>query len=230
MRTGTLLALAAMLLSVACSQSLKVSYRAERQNQGDFYSIDLRIPSFPAEQPVGALANREVEMIVQRFKRDFLQAMQENRKLNFRTGAPFQLQIRATISIARANLVSLYLEIFQWTGGAHPNTYYRVVNVGLVNGKPRVLKLQDLLTQGASAQEVMTRVYQRLEEVKRQRDPSGEPFMPEGGVPREYWNSFILTPTAIVWVFEPYAVGAYAEGKFLIRLSYNELQGLVRRF
>ncbi len=131
--------------------------------------------------------------------------------------------------MARADLISLYLEIFWWAGGAHPNTFYRVVNVGLVNGKPQVLGLRDILDQGVSAETVMQRVAQQLETVKRQRDPSGEPWMPEKGIPQEYWNSFIFTPSAIVWVFEPYAVGAYAEGGFLIRLSYEELQGLVRR-
>jgi hypothetical protein len=230
MRTGIVLGLAATLLVLASAQSLKVSYRSERRSQGDFYKIDIRQPVFPSEQPVGKVANREVASIVNKFKRDFLRAVEENRKINFRSGEPFQLQIRPTISIARADLISLYLEIFWWTGGAHPNTFYRVVNVGLVNGKPRPLKLQDILAQGASAQQLMERIYQQLEQVKRQRDPSGEPWMPDGGIPREYWNSFILTPTAIVWVFEPYAVGAYAEGMFLIRLSYEELQGLVRRF
>lgn len=228
MRTGIVLGLAATLLVLASAQPLKVSYHSERRSQGDFYKIDIRQPVFPSEQPVGKVANREVASIVNKFKRDFLQAMDENRKRNFRIAEPFQLQIRPTISVARADLISLYLEIFWWTGGAHPNTYYRVVNVGLVDGKPRLLKLEDMLVKGVSAQQVMERVYQRLEQVKRQRDPSGEPWMPDGGIPREYWNSFILTPTAVVWIFEPYAVGAYAEGMFLIRLSYEELQGLVR--
>lgn len=230
MRTGIIFGLAATLLVLASAQPLEVSYRSERQSQGDFYQIDIRKPVFPSKQSVGKVANREVESIVSQFKRDFLKAVEENRKINYRVSEPFQLQIRATISIARADLISLYLEIFWWTGGAHPNTFYRVVNVGIVNGKPRPLKLQDVLAKGASAQQMMERVHQQLEQVKRQRDPSGEPWMPEGGIPREYWNRFILTPTAVVWVFEPYAVGAYAEGMFLIRLSYEELQGLVRRY
>jgi len=227
MRTYTVLGLVATLLTLASAQSLKVGYRTERLSEGDFYKIDIRVPRFPEKQSLSALANREVAAIVNQFKRDFLQAMADNRKREFRMAEPFELQIRPTISIARADLISLYLEIFWWTGGAHPNTYYRVVNVGLVNGKPRVLKLEDVLAKGASAAEVMDCVYRRLEEVKRQRDPSREPWMPEGGIPREYWDSFILTPTALVWIFEPYAVGAYAEGTFQLRLSYEELKGLV---
>lgn len=230
MRTSIVLGLAATLFVLASAQSLEVTYRTERQSEGDFYKIDIRVPRFPEKHPLGALANREVAAIVNQFKRDFRRAMEDNRKQNFRMAEPFLLQIRPTLSIARADLISLYLEIFLWTGGAHPNTFYRVVNVGMVNGKPRVLKLSDVLERGASASEVMERVYRRLEAVKRQRDPSGEPWMPDGGIPREYWNSFILTPNAIVWIFEPYAVGAYAEGMFQIRLNYGELQGLVRRF
>lgn len=218
-----------MLLVIASAQSLKVSYRTERQSEDGLYKIDIRVPRFPEEQPLCALANQEVAVIVNQFKRDFQEAVEDNRKRNFRTTEPFFLQIRPTISIARGDLISLYLEIFLWTGGAHPNTYYRVANVGMVNGKPRVLKLADTLVQGASATEIMQRVERKLEAVKRQRDPSGEPWMPEGGIPRKYWDSFILTPTAMVWIFEPYAVGAYAEGMFRIRLSYEELQGLVRR-
>ncbi len=229
MRTRTVLGLVAMLLALASAQSLKVDYRTERQSEGDFYKIDIRVPRFPEKHPLGALANREIAAIVNQFKRDFLQAMEDNRKRKFRMAEPFLLQVRPTISIARADLISLYLEIFWWTGGAHPNTYYRVVNMGMVNGKPRLLKLEDVLAKGASAAEVMERVYRRLEEVKRRRDPSGKPWMPEGGIPREYWDRFILTPTAIVWVFEPYAVGAYSEGMFQIRLSYDELRGLVRK-
>jgi hypothetical protein len=230
MRTGIILGLAATLLVLASAQSLKVSYRSERQSQGDFYKIDIRQPVFPSEQPVGKVANREVASIVNKFKRDFLEEVEENRKAQFRMAEPFLLQIRASVSIARADLISLYLEVFWWTGGAHPNTFYRVVNVGMVNGKPRLLKLRDMLEKDVSAQTVMQRVAQRLEEIKRQRDPSGEPWMPEEGIPQEYWNSYILTPTAIVWVFEPYAVGAYAEGAFFVRLNFEELRGLVKRF
>jgi hypothetical protein len=231
MRTVIILGIATVLLLLACAQPLKVNYRTECTRQGDFYTIDIRMPMFPKENPVGALANKEVKSIVKQFKIEFLKTMTENRNNKYlrRMPEPFQLQIRPTIAMARADLISLYLEIFWWAGGAHPNTFYRVVNVGLVNGKPQVLGLRDILDQGVSAETVMQRVAQQLETVKRQRDPSGEPWMPEKGIPQEYWNSFIFTPSAIVWVFEPYAVGAYAEGGFLIRLSYEELQGLVRR-
>ncbi|GIV08701.1 MAG: hypothetical protein KatS3mg019_0792 [Fimbriimonadales bacterium] len=229
MRIYIVFALTAMLLPLASAQPLKVTYRPERARQSDFYTIDIRVPVFPKGNPIGALANQRVESIIQNYKSEFLKTMVENRKINFRMGEPFQLQIRPTISIARADLISLYLEIFWWTGGAHPNTFYRVVNVGMVNGKPQVLGLRDILEQGVSAETVMQRVAQQLETIKRQRDPSEEPWMPEEGIPQDYWNSFILTPSAIVWVFEPYAVGAYAEGRFLIRLSYQDLRGLVRR-
>ncbi|MDM7460768.1 MAG: DUF4163 domain-containing protein [bacterium] len=228
MRAKIVTSCVATLIAAASAQSLKVDYRTERKREGDFYTMEIRTPRFPTEKSVGALANREVDAIVNQFKRDFLQAVAENRKSGYRVGEPFQLQVRPTVSIARADLISLHLEVFWWAGGAHPNTYLRVVNVGLMNGKPRLLKLRDILERGASEQEVMRRVTERLEATKRQREPSEEPWMPEGGIPREYWNSFILTPRALVWVFEPYAVGAYAEGAFFIRIPYSELQGLVQ--
>lgn len=228
MRAKIIIGCVATLITAASAQPLKVEYRTERKRQGDFYTIEIRTPRFPTEKPIGALANREVDAIVNRFKRDFLQAVAENRKLGFRTAEPFQLQVRPTVSIARADLISLHLEVFWWVGGAHPNTYLRVVNVGLVNGKPRALKLGDILERGASEPAVMRRVAERLEATKRQREPSEEPWMPEGGIPSEYWNSFIFTPRALVWVFEPYAVGAYAEGAFFIRIPYSALQGLVQ--
>jgi len=231
MRPRICFGLAATLLLIASAQPLKVNYRTERTHQGNFYTIDIRMPVFPKENPVGTLANKEVESIVNQFKSDFLKTMAENRNNKYlsRVSEPFLLQIRPTISIARANLVSLYLEIFWWTGGAHPNTFYRVVNVGMVNGKPRVLQLRDVLEPGVTPETVTQRVAQQVETIKRERDPSQEPWMPEEGIPQEYWNRFILTPNAIVWVLEPYAVGAYAEGSFFPRLRYDELRGLVRR-
>ncbi|MCX7992324.1 MAG: DUF4163 domain-containing protein [Fimbriimonadales bacterium] len=227
MRLLTLWLGLALLLAAACSQPLKVSYRTETQREGDFYKVDITLPVFPADSPVGALANQRVATIVNGFKTNFLRTVRDNKKIGFRTGAPFELRVRPTVSIARANLVSLYLEVFLWTGGAHPNTFYRVVNVGTVNGKPRELTLKDVFRSAADREATLQQVYSRLEDIKRKRVEEPYLQMPEGGIPREYWDSFVLTPSAIVWIFEPYAVGAYVEGKYMVRLAYAELEGRV---
>ncbi len=79
MRTVIILGIATVLLLLACAQPLKVNYRTECTRQGDFYTIDIRMPMFPKENPVGALANKEVKSIVKQFKIEFLKTMTENR-------------------------------------------------------------------------------------------------------------------------------------------------------
>lgn len=46
-------------------------------------------------------------------------------------------------------------------------------------------------------------------------------------LPDELLENFIVTPSAMTFLFAPYAVGSYAEGSFLVKLAFEELGAIL---
>lgn len=152
--------------------------------------------------------------------------LNETRELMRDLGKPHAehfLELKSTLSVNTPQVVSGYLTHFEYTGGAHPNTFYHTINVGIVNGKPARLSLKSLLASGVSPQQVLNEVaLPKLNAAKQKRG-----LEPVDRIDPKLADSFILTPQGITWIFQPYAVGAYVEGTYIIKATWNDLSGVL---
>lgn len=124
-------------------------------------------------------------------------------------------------------LLSVELDIFSYTAGAHPNTITQLASYDLATGEP--IELDDLLAPGAGAriEELGERAFRRERRVEE-----GESLEEAG-----FWfeddrfalnDNFALTGAGLTFVYNPYEVGPYVLGPTRITLPWRAVAGLLR--
>jgi hypothetical protein len=165
---------------------------------------------------VGLQSTKEFRSTAKSFFDEFMSAATSNPQR-----VTYELDVKPTIAISRPRIVSGYFTVFSFTGGAHPNTFLRSVTVGLVGGKPKALRAKDILVTGKQA-DLLQLLQAKLHDAKQAKGVG------EGGVVETgHLDNFVVTPGGITWLFEPYAVGAYVEGAYLLKCSWKDLRGTV---
>jgi hypothetical protein len=129
----------------------------------------------------------------------------------------------SVISINRPDGVSLYASAYFDYLGAHPNRTYRTMVWANVDGRPRQLKSADIL-RGPVMETARDFLIPRLE----QMDAGMFALEEDGRLSTHVPEPFLPTPAGISWVFEPYAVDAYARGDVILKASWGEVSPVLR--
>ena len=138
-----------------------------------------------------------------------------------------------TMRLAYASpwLLSAHVDAYEYTGGAHPNSFTRNVNVDLSQG--RALAFADLLEKAAAGKIVDL----CTERVRKQKIDKGETLDDLGSPEDLRKNVEEATGDLKTWSFgaeaatidyDPYAVGAYAEVAFNCTVPYATLRPLAK--
>lgn len=216
-------AVSASAQHVIANEPVPITYKTIQRQKGKYYRINITYPVFPDSIPAGRLANRLIRETVFEEQKAFL----ENEKAMIQTakqlGEALWLEMHPRVMLARRALISLYFDVSTFGGGAHPNRYFYVVNVGMVGGKPKSLRLADILWENMNPVQVFTdHVVPLLNRAKAER---GWPPLTQEDVEREtdseillLCDQFVIAPQEVVWLFEPYSVGPFAEGSYVIRV------------
>ncbi|MCW5933731.1 MAG: YbaY family lipoprotein [Fimbriimonadia bacterium] len=222
MRRSCFLFLFFAVVHVSFAQG-SVQWKSSEQSRADWWKAKATYPVW--NKPAGAQV-----LASEHFKSDALgrynRFLSETRELMRDLGKPHGehfVEIKSTLSVNTPQVVSGYLTHFEYTGGAHPNTFYQTINVGIVNGKPARLNLKSLLAQGVSPQQVLNEV--ALPKLNTAKEKRGLEAVDR--IDPKLADSFIITPQGISWIFQPYAVGAYVEGTYIIKATWNDLSGLL---
>lgn len=129
------------------------------------------------------------------------------------------------------DLISMVAMLFEDDGGAHPNTTYESMNVRITGNKAISFKLMDLFTPDYLPK-LSTFLVNNLHGQGAQWVLNGQikQFKPTD------LSTFYLRPTAMVFIFSPYAVGPYVQGTFMVRVPYTymaefvDAKGPIKRF
>ena len=116
----------------------------------------------------------------------------------------YEMEVSYEEFFAKPGIVSVVFNIYQFTGGAHGNTF--IASDVLDTQNNRVLKLKDIIAQ-ADFKKLQEFVRKNL---KRQLD--FHEFINDG---TEKWNdfsSFAVTDSTIIFWFSPYQVAPYSYG------------------
>lgn len=176
--------------------------------------------------PVAALADRTLSGLVGSEMRAFLrQARKETPNPGYPM-APWGYGADTVASLARPDLVSAYVETYDFRGGAHGMTTYIGVNVGLVSGQATVLRLEDLFRPGVPARALaVDAVKERLRATPRAAwfQPGVDPaYLPSDA---DLIKDFVITPSGITFLIEPYVAGPYAVGSFFVKVPFAAFSG-----
>jgi hypothetical protein len=112
-------------------------------------------------------------------------------------------------------------------GGAHPNSTTLFANFDLASG--RMLKRSDLLLDSGREQldRIGERAFRRVRKLARDADLNAAGFWFEGGRFKLNEN-FAVTPTGLLFFFNPYEIGPYVFGATSITLPWADVMPLVR--
>ena len=184
-------------------------------------ALDLQLlkypaPATPAERAFNAAVERDIG------------ALDDPEKDNPPI-TPFEYDRAMRLVYASPRLISAHMEAYDSTGGAHPNSFTADINVLVEAG--REAKFADLVDDKA-AQKIFAFCLKAVRAEKKAR--LGADMPPQDELPKQIAES---TGNLETWSFgadaatvsyDPYAVGAYAEGAYECVIPYATLKPLAR--
>lgn len=157
------------------------------------------------------------------------------RNLEFANDAMLPFSYSREIVIMRSDeaIVSLEMEDYEWTGGFHPNYYFRGVNIDPSTGQR--LRLADVVTDYERMYELV------LEQLASEEymDQDGKSYLTQGYeeiVREQFFPQWPDTEQIKWWMdtegitvsFDAYELAGYVEGNQVLSFSFEELGELVR--
>lgn len=212
---------AALLLAAVPARAMKVDWVGQSNTRPGLWKAQASYVRF-SDGPVAQRASREMADNVRSSMSAFLWQARKGAGISGNPDAAWEYLAKTDVSVARPDLISAYSTLYSYTGGAHGMTFFAPVNVGLVNGKPKDLTLEDLFQPGSgarwrSALAVKSRLVDMPQALwfKPDADPSMKP------VDSDLIRQWILTPTSIVFIIEQYIAGPYAYGPIFVKIPYT---------
>ncbi|GIM28537.1 ferritin [Clostridium polyendosporum] len=200
------------------SKTLKEKY--------SYINIDLTIPYIAnAGNKIYDGINTKIEGNILNWKKDLTEMAKENELDSQKAGIdvrPFDLVTVYKLGYNKNNFLSLYIDYYQYTGGAHGITTRNTYNLDLNSGKNLILK--ELFNEGYDFKTIIN------ESIKKQISQS----------PQEYFNGgkdfkgikdnqdYYVTDDGIVIVYQLYEIAPYVSGIREFKVPFSELkEGLI---
>jgi hypothetical protein len=223
-RTAMLLLLATTLVAVSPAADLahrKVGLKDAKKGKWEASAAFVR---FAGNLPLTKAANVSMEAATRKRLAAFLK---NAREFGGKEPMPvaYYLDESPTVNVANPTLLSVAAEVDSFEGGAHGYNYPVFDNWALVAGKPKKLRIEDLLIRGRKDVEAVSTLVMGKLAKKENAD-----WVQEGTVrelDRDTENSFTITKKGLRYIFAPYVMGCYASGTIVVELSWSELKGLV---
>ena len=123
-------------------------------------------------------------------------------------------------------IISFSGVIWTFTGGIHPNQTHISISYDAATGDP--LAMSDVFPGEGAADAVRQLVIQKLDEEKDMLYPGYEAEV-SGSLTADKtpYGFFYFTQEGMTFFFSPYVIAPYARGVVEVRLSYEELDGLL---
>lgn len=215
-RTFWLVAVLGIATSVIAD--LGAIWKKLSQTKKGYFEATSSYPVFSGTNEVVRLANAE---IAKRAKTDFDRFLRDAKQGAAELGKPtmaWAYESKTVVALATDSLVSVYFDRYEYSGGAHPNTFQAPLTFGKIGGKAKRLTLKDVVKPG-SVESVMAQVVKpRLDAAKRTRGAD-----PVDSIDKELAESFVVTRAGMTWLFPPYSVGPYVEGAYEVKVPWSDL-------
>ncbi|MBN1620345.1 DUF3298 and DUF4163 domain-containing protein [candidate division WOR-3 bacterium] len=140
--------------------------------------------------------------------------------------APWEFEMKMQVSLNESGVFSLSLNFYEFTGGAHPNSWTQFLNFDLETGKP--LRLEEIFTRSE-----IKELNERAEKIFRETyDIDPETSLDEAG----YWfdndkfslnTNFLVQKKSLVFIFNPYEIAPYVAGPSEVEIPYSQIEDLI---
>jgi hypothetical protein len=205
-----------LLLALISSEPTVTFEKIERDIEGRL-DVHLSYPIFHGSTALTKFASEQAkECVLDQFEEFKRTVDVDNPPPN--TGHVPLFRLTSVVSVVSWDLIAVFVESYSDPGDAHGMMTRLPMNFGIVNGKPKKLRLADLLIEGAEPEDVITnKLFPLLQEAKRKRGWERLWFTPA------QQEKFVITPVGLSWTFGDYDVGPYAEGGYIIKVPWSDL-------
>lgn len=202
--------------AMAQPKKLTVSWKEETRAKSGWYKATIRFPQFSGGSMVARAANSNIASASRKARQVFISDVIEGGKPRYQN----ELALSYDVGLASRGLVSVMATTFADNAGAHPNTFYKGSTFGIVQGVAKQLKIDDLLSLAKGSKMILqAMILERLKSMEAQ-------WVLDGTVKElnaANWNSFLVTPGGMTWIFQPYEMGPYAQGEFTVKFLWADI-------
>lgn len=203
-----------VLLMVACQprQERGFEFKPHMDSivlESKVYDIKARFPRFNHDY-TDSLIHENVQSMIEEFKKNVGdEIISENWKN--------EQVVNCDLAFTKNGILSVIFRNYQFTGGAHGNTF--LSSVVLQPNKQKVYQLQDFFSES-----VVQTIQEPVREVLRNQLDS-DTFIEEGTETLADFKVFSLTDETLIFYFPPYQVAAYAFGTPMVKINRKSLNG-----
>lgn len=150
----------------------------------------------------------------------------KNDTLQMEEGFQFTYSFETDFSVAynSKNFISIVLNHYQYTGGAHGNFYALGYNFNLINGN--LISLEDVINSdsfdmlGLECEEVILNEYKANSLFDAGLFENEINILPD--------QDFYITPEALVLQFDPYEIAPYVMGQITAEIPFNRIMDILK--
>lgn len=210
----------AILAMATSSGKPTIHYKTYKNSHGKIWTTEAQIP-----QVSGVVKASELNKAVEKYERDRCRAWVKDsgRLANTWTHTPNALQREVRSANVYPRLFTYVTGVFFDTGGAHPGYMFDGSKYALKNGQWKSIKTAQFFTKG----------YKWADELNQLMVPilkdKGAMFLWNGmvkSVPVEDMENVGVTDKGLRFYINPYDVGPWAQGQFIVTIPYSSIKGL----
>lgn len=161
-----------------------------------------------------------LEEIASTYIQEFDQLVAESPEYPF----SWEIEVEGSVFFQSDKVLSVALNAYAYTGGAHPNFFLDLINFDLKTGKK--LTLSDIFNNLDQLKVVVENKFREVREI----DPK-TPIADAGffwGDPFTLPESFALQEDGVYFYYNPYEAAAYALGATEFTIPYDDLKDLMK--
>jgi hypothetical protein len=200
-----------------------VSFSTSKAAKKGYYTTSLTTPLFSGSAFAPAV-NKSVSQnarnaVAAWLKDSFKDMGNERPRLEyFYTAAP-------TVTLNRADIVSFYFTVSTYTAGAHPMTVSDPHTYVPTATGAREIAAKDVYLSNVDYKTAISNLV-----IGKLLNNDRAMWVQDGTVKEltaAQLENFVVTPTAITYLFDPYDMGPYAVGAFQVKLPFTELKNII---
>lgn len=139
-------------------------------------------------------------------------------------GGCWEIDIKGDTLYSDPNFLTVGLETYAYTGGAHPNTYRTLLSFDRHTGQP--LHLSDLITDTTALLSIVEQAFREKQGMRPGQSledegyflQDGQFFLPENVAPGR---------DGLIFYYNPYEIAAYALGPIEVVVPYTKLKAVL---
>ena len=206
-------------LAILAPTQTKIGVRwVKAEEKKKSYEISVRLPYLVGDSVIAKSVNGQLKGRELALRAALAESLEDLRPNN-----PYNLTIEGTVGQVSTELCSVLVSEYMFTGGAHGNTNFTVINRLMKNGKATIFG-SELITQN---QDQLDSLNALIIEKLRDRQASAILDGSQKKLDSIQMNRFVVTPFGISWVFPPYDVGPYSEGIHVVKISWADLDPFI---